>query len=123
MRFTYYCSSATIGLRDSVHSQFNISSGNSFDQGKYLLSSFSLVIFSICGKLSNKYFIYLYTLILFTFADSISEYITAFAFAPSILSANSQFFLCTANGLIALSAKLFDKGILASLKNSLSSFL
>ena len=61
--------------------------------------------------------------LLFSFADSIIEYITAFAFAPSTLSANNQFFLCTANGLIDLSAKLFVNGIRPSFKNSLSSFL
>ena len=54
---------------------------------------------------------------LFTFADSIILYITAFAFAPATVSANSQFFLCTAKGLIALSALEFVSGIFPSSKN------
>ena len=62
---------------------------------------------------------YLLIFKLFTFADSITEYHTAFALAPLTLSANSQFFLCTAKGLIALSAFELVSGILPSFKNLL----
>ena len=46
-------------------------------------------------------------------------YQTAFAFAPATVSANNQFFLCTANGRIALSALELSIGILPSLTNLL----
>jgi len=58
----------------------------------------------------------------FDFAVVTKEYIMAEISAPSGVAENSQFFLPTTKGLIALSARLLESGMFPSSRNRLRYF-